>query len=125
MSPENPYLSVAVCFLDLVGCFTIVCLMLETTKHASVSAFFHGDKQGAWAMTRRLIYAAVATALFAKCLLILDGQIQVHTLDSIIWITILFAIIFFPAVRAAGVVDQDRWVGFHHDKKEDEGSRIA
>lgn len=112
----NGTLNSFICVLDLVAAFVIVALMLETTRHASLSGFILGDAQSRWAFFRRIVYTAVAIALFAKSLFILDGQIRMQTPDAVIWLVVLAALFIFPALRAAGVVDQDRWVGFrdHH-----------
>lgn len=101
-----------ICGLDMIGAFVIVALMLETTKRASIEGFIRGDAQGRWAMFRRAVYALVAIALFAKSIFILDGKISVQPLDGAIWIVVLFALFVFPALRAFGVIDQDRWLGF-------------
>lgn len=103
-----------ICLLDLAAAFAIICLMLETTKSATMRAFIMGDSDGRWAMIRRLVYAIVAIALFAKSVYIWEGRILVTVPDAIIWTTILFAIFIFPTLRAFGLINQDRWVGPHH-----------
>lgn len=109
MTTESMWLNVAMCFLDAVASFTIICLTLETTQAASIRGFLRGDPQSRWAMVRRIVYCVVAFALFAKSIYILDGRIVMRPLDAAVWITIVSAMIFFPALRALGVVDQDRW----------------
>lgn len=104
-----------ICALDLIAAFVIICLMLETTQQASVHGFFHGDRQSIWAMIRRLVYVSVAIALFAKSVYIYEGRIYVQGPEAWIWLVLLCAIIIFPAFRALGLVDQDKWVGFHRN----------
>lgn len=109
----NPYmLNLTVSLIDIGAAFVIVLLMLETTQHASVTGFLHGDKQSLWAMFRRLVYCAVAVALFAKGIFIFEGKIYVQPVDAAIWLTIIFALLIFPTLRALGIIDQDIWIGF-------------
>lgn len=109
-------LNLIVAMLDLAATFTIVCLMLETTKRASVAGFLRGDSQSIWAMVRRAIYTVVAITLFAKTVFTLDGKIVMLPLDSVIWIIVVSSMIFFPALRALGIIDQDHWVGWRRDR---------
>jgi hypothetical protein len=113
----DEYTTTIVCLLDLVAAFAIICLMLETTRHASIHGFIRGDAQSVWALIRRVIYSFVAIALFAKSVFLAEGRIVMQPADVAIWMVIVFALIIFPALRAAGVVDQDRWVGFHRRKR--------
>ena len=105
-------LNAIICCLDFAAAFVIVALMLETTPHASVAGFLRGEAQSRWAMFRRFVYTMVAVAVFAKAIFVLDGTIKMQTPDAVIWIIVIFALFIFPALRAAGVVNQDQWVGF-------------
>lgn len=113
----NENWNVLICGLDLVGAFVIICLMLETTRHASVGGFIRGEAQSRWAMFRRIVYSLVAIALFAKSVFIIDGRISLNPQDAITDAVVLFALIIFPALRALKVVDQDQWVGFRRRAK--------
>lgn len=97
--------------LDVIGAFSIFALMIETTKHASWRAFFRGDRQSGWAFVRRLIYAFVSVSLFAKAVFIAWPQAGTPGLEALSSLAILFAIVFFPAMRALRLVDQDQWIG--------------
>jgi len=108
----STWLNIFICVLDLIASFVIVCLMIETTKSATVTGLIHGDGQSRWGMFRRLIYVSVAIALFAKSVYIYEGRIQMQNTDAVIWLVVVFALVIFPALRAFGIVDQDRWVGF-------------
>lgn len=106
----NTEWAVALSLLDISASFLIVGLMIQTTKHASWDGFFHGDPQGRWAMTRKIIYCFVAWALFTRAMIILDPRLDEAWLEFITSVIILGSVIFFPAMRAFGFVDQDRLV---------------
>jgi hypothetical protein len=104
-------LNAVVCGIDLIAAFVILALMVETTPDASLHGLFAGDPQSKWAMFRRSMYAAVAIALFAKGLLVLEGRTSMDFANAVIWFTVLFAVIVFPTLRAFGFINQDRWIG--------------
>lgn len=97
--------------INLCGAFVIAVLMIETTKTTKDSCG-RNDGQSFWALLRRIVYGAVAIALFAVAVLTLEANVAIPPGIAFAWCVVLIALIFFPAVRAAGLIDQDRWVGF-------------
>jgi hypothetical protein len=104
-------LNAVVCGIDLVASFVILALMVETTPDASLPGILAGDPQSKWAMFRRSMYAAVAIALFAKGLLVLEGRGSMDFANAMIWFIVLGAFLVFPVMRAFGLINQDRWIG--------------
>jgi hypothetical protein len=117
-SVTNTEWAIALSLLDISAAFFIVGLMVQTTKHASWYSFFHGEPQGRWAMIRRLVYCFVAWALFTRAMIILDPRLDEAWLEFVTSVIILGSLIFFPAMRAFGFIDEDRLVEPAQRKRE-------
>jgi hypothetical protein len=101
--------NLVLCFFDLVAAFTIFALMVHTTGRAS----WNGDPVGRWALVRRQVYMLVVFALFARAVFRAEPNLAAPWMEAATSIVIVCALVFFLLTRASGLVDQDRWKGFH------------
>ncbi len=92
--------------LDIIGAVMMVSLMKEITADFGLRT-----RAERWAFFRRIFYAAVAIALFAK------GVYRFEHLDRVVdmkdegsQLVIVAYIIIFPLLRAVGCISQDRWI---------------
>lgn len=98
-------MNLVLAILDVLGGLAMVELMKATTPNWTLKTV-----QGRWSFLRRLVYGAVAVALFANGLIRLDNPpINESFGFDLTQLVILFAIILFPTLRAFGLVSQDKW----------------
>ena len=90
--------------MDVLGGFAMVALMQQIT-------FGWGWRtvDERWAMVRRIIYAAVAFALFEKGVYRIEHSDPIPIEDGGAQLVILIALILFPLLRALKVITQDHW----------------
>lgn len=95
-----------IALLDFVAAIAMLSLMKAITSDWGIAT-----PQQRWALFRRLFYAIVALALAAK------GSYRLDHLDEVFdWrdegaqIIILLYVLVFPALRASGLISQDKWV---------------
>ena len=113
---HNSVWNIIVCGVDIIAAFTIIGLMAETTRPFTLRGVSAGGDDF-WYLIKRMIYGIVAIALFAKSLMVADGQITFNWFNAIIWLILLFTVLVFPAFKAFGIVEgNDHWRGFHFKK---------
>ncbi len=93
--------------LDIVAAVVMVSLMKEITAD-----FGWGTREERWALMRRIMYALVAIALFAKgAYRVKHLEEQLEPLEFWSQIGLVGYIIMFPLLRAVGWISQDKLNG--------------
>jgi len=77
---------------------------------AITSDFGVDSAEKRWALVRRIMYCSVAVALFANGVDHINHFERPAELHDYGQVVILIYIIAFPALRALGLISQDRWI---------------
>ena len=91
--------------LDMLAAF----VMLWANQCITAKAGF-STPQKRWALTRRIIYCSMATALFILGVERFTGTYESPVIESVAQIMLLAGIMLFPLLRALGLITQDVYV---------------
>jgi hypothetical protein len=97
--------------LNVAGAMVVAILMVVTTPESSVQGARY-NKQALWGLIRRCLNISFAGGMFGMALWVFEGWIILTLAESVFWSMIVLPIGAMLMLRAAGVIDQDRWMGF-------------
>ena len=97
--------------LNVLGAVVVAVLMVVTTPESSVQGARY-NKQALWALIRRAMNISFAGGMFGMALWVFEGWISLTLAESVFWLMIVLPLGVMLTLRALGVIDQDRWMGF-------------